>query len=99
MDDDTEPCVGEKHIAALTAGERIPWAQTRKRYFTSGINAVSLNAIEKVRFYGQILIGYFLKKTHFNLSKAAFVLILDEEEYHISPVNIFSLSIHLKKTK
>ncbi|CAG9533273.1 unnamed protein product [Cercopithifilaria johnstoni] len=48
----------ESHIAALTAGNRDMWAQARRNYFTSGINRLSLHAVEK----------------------AAFVVILDEQE-------------------
>ncbi len=47
--DETSLCTdGEKYLGALTAGERIPWAQTRKKYFSNGINKASLDAIEKV---------------------------------------------------
>lgn len=60
LDDKTEVKDGERYLAALTAGDRIPWAQTRKKFFSEGINKKSLDAIEK----------------------AAFVLILDEEECH-----------------
>ncbi|MCP9261198.1 Carnitine palmitoyltransferase 1A (Liver) [Dirofilaria immitis] len=40
----------EKYIAALTAGDRDMWAQARKNYFNSGINQLSLHAIEKAAF-------------------------------------------------
>lgn len=59
--DETPPCPGEEHLAALTAGSRIPWAEAREKYFKSGVNRTSLEAIEK----------------------AAFVLVLDEEEHQM----------------
>ncbi|KAK2147018.1 hypothetical protein LSH36_573g01026 [Paralvinella palmiformis] len=58
VDDPSPPADGEQHLAALTAGDRIPWAKTRQEYFKKGINKNSLDAIEK----------------------AAFFLVLDEEE-------------------
>uniref|UniRef100_H2YB05 Uncharacterized protein n=1 Tax=Ciona savignyi TaxID=51511 RepID=H2YB05_CIOSA len=44
----SEPSEGEKHLAALTAGERVPWAKARNTYFADGINKKSLHAIEKI---------------------------------------------------
>jgi carnitine O-palmitoyltransferase 1 len=40
----------EHNLAALTAGERIPWARARRQYFSSGINKTSLHIIEKAAF-------------------------------------------------
>jgi hypothetical protein len=37
-------------LGALTAGDRVPWAKAREKYFKTGKNKYSLNAIEKVRF-------------------------------------------------
>ena len=48
LDDDTEPAPGEEKLAALTAGDRIPWAKARQQYFAKGLNKASLDAIEKV---------------------------------------------------
>lgn len=48
LEDKTEAKDGEKYLAALTAGDRVPWAHTRKQYFSEGINRRSLDAIEKV---------------------------------------------------
>lgn len=48
VDDTTTPAQGEEHLAALTAGDRIPWAKARQEYFKKGINKTSLDAIEKV---------------------------------------------------
>ncbi|CAF0838513.1 unnamed protein product [Adineta ricciae] len=59
--DTTLPDNGEEHLAALTAGERPLWADARQKYFRSGVNRYSLEAIEK----------------------AAFVLILDDEDFEI----------------
>ena len=49
LDDDTEPAPGEEKLAALTAADRIPWAQARQRFFNKGVNKASLDAIEKVQ--------------------------------------------------
>ena len=48
LDDESVPTNAEKHIGALTAAERVPWAQARRRFFSSRINKKSLNAIEDV---------------------------------------------------
>ncbi|CAD6196680.1 unnamed protein product [Caenorhabditis auriculariae] len=58
-----EPSEGEKNLAALTAGERAPWAKTRRAYFRAGVNKTSLNDIER----------------------AAFVVILDDDEVNYDP--------------
>ncbi|KAJ7998096.1 hypothetical protein DPEC_G00219020 [Dallia pectoralis] len=47
----SEPQKGEEHLAALTAGERTPWANARETYFRSGKNKQSLEAIEKAAFF------------------------------------------------
>jgi carnitine O-palmitoyltransferase 1 len=59
IDDDSETTDCERHLGALTAGERQPWAHIRNKQFNKGVNKSSLYAIEK----------------------AAFCVILDEEEY------------------
>lgn len=64
LNDQSEPVKGEKYLAALTAGDRVPWAQARIKYFSEGVNKASLAVIEK----------------------AAFCLILDDEDYEISRV-------------
>ncbi|XP_061701568.1 carnitine O-palmitoyltransferase 1, liver isoform [Syngnathoides biaculeatus] len=51
LDDQSPPQPGEDKLAALTAGDRIPWSQTRKQYFSTGINKRSLDAIEKAAFF------------------------------------------------
>ena len=48
--DATPPAYGEEHLAALTAGERTSWAEARDKYFSSGVNRSSLEAIEKSAF-------------------------------------------------
>ena len=48
--DPTPPSYGEEHLGALTAGERPLWAETREKYFHTGINRSSLEAIEKAAF-------------------------------------------------
>ena len=49
MDDDSQPAEGEKHLPALTAGDRTPWAKARLEFFKRGKNKASLDAIEKVK--------------------------------------------------
>ncbi|XP_070836905.1 carnitine O-palmitoyltransferase 1, liver isoform [Chaetodon trifascialis] len=51
LDDPSPPQPGEDRLGALTAGDRIPWAQMRKQYFSSGINRRSLDAIERAAFF------------------------------------------------
>ena len=51
IDNKLEPTYCEKYLGALTAGDRVPWAQTREKYFKKGKNKYSLNAIEKVGFF------------------------------------------------
>ncbi|GFR62192.1 carnitine O-palmitoyltransferase 1, liver isoform [Elysia marginata] len=50
VEDETPPAEGEEHLAALTAGERVPWAKARKEFFSKGRNKASLDAIEKAAF-------------------------------------------------
>ncbi|KAF2358191.1 Acyltransferase ChoActase/COT/CPT [Trinorchestia longiramus] len=50
LDDDTEPDTGEALIGALTAGERKPWALAREKFFGTGVNRASLQAIERAAF-------------------------------------------------
>ncbi|XP_075944941.1 carnitine O-palmitoyltransferase 1, liver isoform isoform X2 [Anarhichas minor] len=49
--DTTEPLPGEERLAALTAGDRTPWANARETYFARGKNKQSLDAIEKAAFF------------------------------------------------
>ena len=49
LDDESVPAEGEKHLPALTAGDRIPWAKARAEFFRRGKNKASLDAVEKVR--------------------------------------------------
>ncbi|XP_056272838.1 carnitine O-palmitoyltransferase 1, liver isoform isoform X1 [Pseudoliparis swirei] len=48
--DSSEPLPGEEKLAALTAGDRTPWAKARETYFGRGKNKNSLDAIEKAAF-------------------------------------------------
>ncbi|XP_044749779.1 carnitine O-palmitoyltransferase 1, liver isoform isoform X2 [Coccinella septempunctata] len=50
LDDKTEPLPGEEKLAALTAGERKHWANTRSLFFSRGVNKISLDIIEKAAF-------------------------------------------------
>ncbi|NXP64737.1 CPT1A palmitoyltransferase, partial [Chloropsis cyanopogon] len=51
LDDDSEPQPGEEKLAALTAGDRLPWAKARQAYFSRGKNKQSLDAVEKAAFF------------------------------------------------
>ncbi|XP_010888706.1 carnitine O-palmitoyltransferase 1, muscle isoform isoform X4 [Esox lucius] len=51
IDDNTQPQPGELKLAALTAGNRVPWAQARLKYFNQGVNKASLDAIETSAFF------------------------------------------------
>uniref|UniRef100_A0A8C3GF66 carnitine O-palmitoyltransferase n=1 Tax=Cairina moschata TaxID=8855 RepID=A0A8C3GF66_CAIMO len=51
LDDDSEPQAGEAKLAALTAGDRVPWAKARQTYFSRGKNKQSLDAVEKAAFF------------------------------------------------
>ncbi|XP_041830596.1 carnitine O-palmitoyltransferase 1, liver isoform-like isoform X2 [Melanotaenia boesemani] len=51
LDDSTPPYKGEARLGALTAGDRIPWAKARAKYFSSGVNKRSLDCIEKAAFF------------------------------------------------
>uniref|UniRef100_A0A8C4F5U1 carnitine O-palmitoyltransferase n=1 Tax=Dicentrarchus labrax TaxID=13489 RepID=A0A8C4F5U1_DICLA len=51
LDDPAPPSKGEANLGALTAGDRIPWAKARTKYFSSGVNKRSLDCIEKAAFF------------------------------------------------
>ncbi|CAH1800298.1 unnamed protein product [Owenia fusiformis] len=51
LDDESEPVEGEEKLAAMTAGDRIPWAKARKQHFSKGVNKTSLDAVEKAAFF------------------------------------------------
>uniref|UniRef100_A0A2K5C0N1 Carnitine palmitoyltransferase 1A n=1 Tax=Aotus nancymaae TaxID=37293 RepID=A0A2K5C0N1_AOTNA len=51
LDDTSEPQPGEARLAALTAGDRVPWARCRQAYFGRGKNKQSLDAVEKAAFF------------------------------------------------
>lgn len=51
IDDPQPPLHGEERLAALTAGERAPWAEVRSRFFSRGPNKASLDAIERSAFF------------------------------------------------
>ncbi|XP_078197782.1 carnitine O-palmitoyltransferase 1, liver isoform isoform X3 [Callithrix jacchus] len=51
LDDTSEPQPGEARLAALTAGDRVPWARCRQAYFGHGKNKQSLDAVEKAAFF------------------------------------------------
>uniref|UniRef100_A0AAX7T0K0 carnitine O-palmitoyltransferase n=1 Tax=Astatotilapia calliptera TaxID=8154 RepID=A0AAX7T0K0_ASTCA len=49
--DKSEPLPGEERLAALTAGDRTPWAKAREMFFSRGKNKQSLDAVEKAAFF------------------------------------------------
>ncbi|XP_029289337.1 carnitine O-palmitoyltransferase 1, liver isoform isoform X1 [Cottoperca gobio] len=49
--DKSEPFPGEEKLAALTAGDRTPWANARETFFSRGKNKQSLDTIEKAAFF------------------------------------------------
>uniref|UniRef100_A0A8C2ILT5 carnitine O-palmitoyltransferase n=1 Tax=Cyprinus carpio TaxID=7962 RepID=A0A8C2ILT5_CYPCA len=49
--DKSEPQPGEELLAALTAGDRDPWAKARSQFFSRGKNKQSLDAVEKAAFF------------------------------------------------
>ncbi|KAM6937719.1 carnitine O-palmitoyltransferase 1, liver isoform 2-T2 [Xenentodon cancila] len=49
--DKSEPLPGEEMLAALTAGDRTPWAKCRDTHFSRGKNKQALDAIEKAAFF------------------------------------------------
>uniref|UniRef100_A0AAQ5Y661 carnitine O-palmitoyltransferase n=1 Tax=Amphiprion ocellaris TaxID=80972 RepID=A0AAQ5Y661_AMPOC len=51
LDDSSPPSKGEAKLGALTAGDRIPWAKARTKYFSSGVNKRSLDCIERAAFF------------------------------------------------
>ncbi|XP_032443657.1 LOW QUALITY PROTEIN: carnitine O-palmitoyltransferase 1, muscle isoform [Xiphophorus hellerii] len=51
LNDMSQPQPGELKLAALTAGDRVPWARTRLKYFSQGPNKESLDAIESASFF------------------------------------------------
>ncbi|XP_060033342.1 carnitine O-palmitoyltransferase 1, liver isoform, partial [Erinaceus europaeus] len=51
LDDPSEPQPGEERLAALTAGDRVPWAKCRQAHFARGKNKQSLDAVEKAAFF------------------------------------------------
>ncbi|NXA02832.1 CPT1B palmitoyltransferase, partial [Nesospiza acunhae] len=51
LEDPSPPRPGEERLAALTAGERVPWAEARARFFSRGPNKAALDAIERAAFF------------------------------------------------
>lgn len=45
-----KPAIGEERLAALTAGDRKIWANTRNSQFNKGVNRTSLYTIESAAF-------------------------------------------------
>ncbi|CAG0899503.1 unnamed protein product [Darwinula stevensoni] len=50
LSSDEHPDKGEEKLAAMTAGERTPWAIARQQYFARGNNRIALNAVEQAAF-------------------------------------------------
>uniref|UniRef100_A0A8C7XT73 carnitine O-palmitoyltransferase n=1 Tax=Oryzias sinensis TaxID=183150 RepID=A0A8C7XT73_9TELE len=51
LDDPAPPSKGEAKLGALTAADRVSWAEARVKYFSSGINKRSLDVIERAAFF------------------------------------------------
>ncbi|XP_053572256.1 carnitine O-palmitoyltransferase 1, muscle isoform [Bombina bombina] len=51
LDDPSPPLPGEEKLAALTAGDRVTWAQTRSDFFSYGVNRSSLSSVERGVFF------------------------------------------------
>ncbi|CAL8283413.1 unnamed protein product [Boreogadus saida] len=51
LDDPSPPQPGEEKLGALTAGDRVPWSEVRKRHFGAGVNRRSLDVIERAAFF------------------------------------------------
>ncbi|KAF6734808.1 Carnitine O-palmitoyltransferase 1, liver isoform [Oryzias melastigma] len=51
LDDPAPPSKGEAKLGALTAADRVSWAEARGKYFSSGINKRSLDVIERAAFF------------------------------------------------
>ncbi|XP_060771056.1 carnitine O-palmitoyltransferase 1, liver isoform isoform X2 [Neoarius graeffei] len=49
--DTSKPQAGEETLAALTAGDRVPWAKARTEFFSRGKNKQSLDTVEKAAFF------------------------------------------------
>ncbi|XP_036837362.1 carnitine O-palmitoyltransferase 1, liver isoform-like isoform X2 [Oncorhynchus mykiss] len=49
--DPSEPQPGEECLAALTAGDRVPWAEAREAYLRQGRNQQALDTVEKAAFF------------------------------------------------
>uniref|UniRef100_A0A673XA98 carnitine O-palmitoyltransferase n=1 Tax=Salmo trutta TaxID=8032 RepID=A0A673XA98_SALTR len=49
--DPSEPQPGEERLAALTAGDRVPWAEAREAYLRQGRNQQALDTVEKAAFF------------------------------------------------
>ncbi|KAE8616982.1 hypothetical protein XENTR_v10008942 [Xenopus tropicalis] len=51
LDDSSPPQPGEEKLAALTAGNRVHWAQARTNFFSNGINRTALSCVERAVFF------------------------------------------------
>lgn len=47
----SESTHAEKYLSSLTAWNRQKWAETRDKFFTKGVNKVSLDSIESSAFF------------------------------------------------
>lgn len=83
LDDKTLPATGEEQLAALTAGERIAWANARQEFFFKGINRQSLDAIEKAAFV------VALDDVPYEFEEVCFLPIIVFQHYCVSSVCYF----------
>ena len=96
IDDNEEPAPGEDKVAALTAGDRIPWAKARHKFFRKGLNKASLDAIEQVRVPAcTILLFSCSPVTRASVTfQSAFVVVLEDDDLEFDPVCNLTLHRH-----
>lgn len=74
LDNPSPPQPGEATLAALTAGDRVPWARARRSYFSRGQNKQSLEMVEKAAFFlilDQTEQGFRQQQPHASLDQYA----------------------------
>lgn len=93
LDDPSPPVKGEEKLAALTAGNRTDWAETRRSYFFKNTNRVSLDAIEKAAFFVALDdVPYEYSEVS---KKKVCIIVL----FHIFSAYLLFLIKHVQKTK
>ncbi|CAG0921197.1 unnamed protein product [Notodromas monacha] len=77
LDNPVDPADGEAKLPALTAGDREHWSNTREKFFSKGVNRISLNAVESAAFVVTLddKEFYYDPKDHTKLDKYAHQLL------------------------